>query len=93
MFSVFEFKSIKTQDIISHDGFSGRKALILWAKKVCRLLPVTEGGMQDACLSDQALNSKRKPSTTDIAEECKLSTGALDVMCLTLISRMIQFAA
>ena len=80
----FEFKSIKTQDIIGHIEW------ILEQEGVQIIARRAEGGMRDALsILDQALSlTQENRLTTDIAEEItgSISLGALDAYVAALIA-------
>ena len=87
----FEFKSIKTQDIISHIEWILEQEGIDFEKEGVQIIARrAEGGMRDALsILDQALSlTQENRLTTDIAEEItgSISLGALDAYVAALIA-------
>lgn len=87
----FEFKSIKTQDIIGHIEWILEQEGIDFEKEGVQIIARrAEGGMRDALsILDQALSLTQENSlTTDIAEEItgSISLGALDAYVAALIA-------
>ena len=87
----FEFKSIKTQDIIGHiEWILEREGIDFEQEGVQIIARRAEGGMRDALsILDQALSLTQENSlTTDIAEEItgSISLGALDAYVAALIA-------
>ena len=87
----FEFKSIKTQDIIGHIKWILEQEGIDFEKEGVQIIARrAEGGMRDALsILDQALSLTQENSlTTDIAEEItgSISLGALDAYVAALIA-------
>ena len=87
----FEFKSIKTQDIISHiDWILEQEGIDFEQEGVQIIARRAEGGMRDALsILDQALSlTQENRLTTDIAEEItgSISLGALDAYVAALIA-------
>lgn len=87
----FEFKSIKTQDIIGHIGWILEQEGIDFEKEGVQIIARrAEGGMRDALsILDQALSlTQENRLTTDIAEEItgSISLGALDAYVAALIA-------
>ena len=87
----FEFKSIKTQDIIGHIEWILEQEGIDFEKEGVQIIARrAEGGMRDALsILDQALSlTQENRLTTDIAEEItgSISLGALDAYVAALIS-------
>lgn len=87
----FEFKSIKTQDIISHiEWILEQEGIDFEQEGVQIIARRAEGGMRDALsILDQALSlTQENRLTTDIAEEItgSISLGALDAYVAALIS-------
>ena len=87
----FEFKSIKTQDIISHIEWILEQEVIDFEKEGVQIIARrAEGGMRDALsILDQALSlTQENRLTTDIAEEItgSISLGALDAYVAALIA-------
>ena len=87
----FEFKSIKTQDIIGHIEWILEQEGIDFEKEGVQIIARrAEGGMRDALsILDQALSlTQENRLTTDIAEEItgSISLGALDGYVAALIA-------
>ena len=87
----FEFKSIKTQDIISHiEWILEQEGIDFEQEGVQIIARRAEGGMRDALsILDQALSlTQENRLTTDIAEEItgSISFGALDAYVAALIA-------
>ena len=87
----FEFKSIKTQDIIEHIEWILEQEGIDFEKEGVQIIARrAEGGMRDALsILDQALSlTQENRLTTDIAEEItgSISLGALDAYVVALIA-------
>ena len=87
----FEFKSIKTQDIIAHiEWILEQEGIDFEQEGVQIIARRAEGGMRDALsILDQALSlTQENRLTTDIAEEItgSISLGALDAYVAALIS-------
>ena len=87
----FEFKSIKTQDIIEHIEWILEQEGIDFEKEGVQIIARrAEGGMRDALsILDQALSlTQENRLTTDIAEEItgSISLGALDAYVAALIA-------
>ncbi|KXT65915.1 DNA polymerase III subunit gamma/tau [Streptococcus sp. DD04] len=87
----FEFKSIKTQDIIGHIEWILEQEGIDFEKEGVQIIARrAEGGMRDALsILDQALSlTQENRLTTDIAEEItgSISLGALDAYVAALIT-------
>ena len=87
----FEFKSIKTQDIIGHiEWILEQEGIDFEQEGVQIIARQAEGGMRDALsILDQALSLTQENSlTTDIAEEItgSISLGALDAYVAALIA-------
>ena len=87
----FEFKSIKTQDIIGHiDWILEQEGIDFEQEGVQIIARRAEGGMRDALsILDQALSlTQENRLTTDIAEEItgSISLGALDAYVAALIA-------
>lgn len=87
----FEFKSIKTQDIIGHIEWILEQEGIDFEKEGVQIIARrAEGGMRDALsILDQALSlTQENRLTTDIAEEItgSISLGALDAYVAALIA-------
>ncbi|MCF1284714.1 DNA polymerase III subunit gamma/tau [Streptococcus sinensis] len=87
----FEFKSIKTQDIISHIEWILEQEVIDFEKEGVQIIARrAEGGMRDALsILDQALSlTQENRLTTNIAEEItgSISLGALDAYVAALIA-------
>ena len=87
----FEFKSIKTQDIIGHIEWILEQEGIDFEKEGVQIIARrAEGSMRDALsILDQALSLTQENSlTTDIAEEItgSISLGALDAYVAALIA-------
>ena len=87
----FEFKSIKTQDIITHIEWILEQEGIDFEKEGVQIIARrAEGGMRDALsILDQALSlTQENRLTTDIAEEItgSISLGALDAYVAALIA-------
>lgn len=87
----FEFKSIKTQDIIGHIEWILEQEGIDFEKEGVQIIARrAEGGMRDALsILDQALSlTQENRLTTDIAEEITglISLGALDAYVAALIA-------
>ena len=87
----FEFKSIKTQDIIGHiEWILEQEGIDFEQEGVQIIARRAEGGMRDALsILDQALSLTQENSlTTDIAEEItgSISLGALDAYVAALIA-------
>ena len=87
----FEFKSIKTQDIIGHIEWILEQEGIDFEKEGVQIIASrAEGGMRDALsILDQALSlTQENRLTTDIAEEItgSISLGALDAYVAALIA-------
>ena len=87
----FEFKSIKTQDIIGHiEWILEQEGIDFEQEGVQIIARRAEGGMRDALsILDQALSlTQENRLTTDIAEEItgSISLGALDAYVAALIS-------
>lgn len=87
----FEFKSIKTQDIISHiEWILEQEGIDFEQEGVQIIARRAEGGMRDALsILDQALSlTQENRLTTDIAEEItgSISLGALDAYVAALIA-------
>ena len=87
----FEFKSIKTQDIISHiEWILEQEGIDFEQEGVQIIARQAEGGMRDALsILDQALSlTQENRLTTDIAEEItgSISLGALDAYVAALIA-------
>ena len=87
----FEFKSIKTQDIIGHIEWILEQEGIDFEKEGVQIIARrAEGGMRDALsILDQALSlTQDNRLTTDIAEEItgSISLGALDAYVAALIA-------
>ena len=86
----FEFKSIKTQDIIGHiEWILEQEGIDFEQESVQIIARRAEGGMRDALsILDQALSlTQENRLTTDIAEEItgSISLGALDAYVAALI--------
>ena len=86
----FEFKSIKTQDIIGHiEWILEQEGIDFEQEGVQIIARRAEGGMRDALsILDQALSlTQENRLTTDIAEEItgSISLGALDAYVAALI--------
>ena len=93
----FEFKSIKTQDIISHIEWILEQEVIDFEKEGVQIIARrAEGGMRDALsILDQALSlTQENRLTTDIAEEItgSISLGALDAYVAALIAHDVVTA-
>ena len=87
----FEFKSIKTQDIIEHiEWILEQEGIDFEQEGVQIIARRAEGGMRDALsILDQALSlTQENRLTTDIAEEItgSISLGALDAYVAALIA-------
>ena len=87
----FEFKSIKTQDIIAHiEWILDQEGIDFEQEGVQIIARRAEGGMRDALsILDQALSlTQENRLTTDIAEEItgSISLGALDAYVAALIA-------
>lgn len=87
----FEFKSIKTQDIIGHiEWILDQEGIDFEQEGVQIIARRAEGGMRDALsILDQALSlTQENRLTTDIAEEItgSISLGALDAYVAALIA-------
>ena len=87
----FEFKSIKTQDIIGHiEWILEQEGIDFEQEGVQIIARRAEGGMRDALsILDQALSlTQENRLTTDIAEEItgSISLGALDTYVAALIA-------
>ena len=87
----FEFKSIKTQDIIAHiEWILEQEGIDFEQEGVQIIARRAEGGMRDALsILDQALSlTQENRLTTDIAEEItgSISLGALDAYVTALIA-------
>ena len=87
----FEFKSIKTQDIIGHIEWILEHEVIDFEQEGVQIMSRrAEGGMRDALsILDQALSlTQENRLTTDIAEEItgSISLGALDAYVAALIA-------
>ena len=87
----FEFKSIKTQDIIAHiEWILEQEGIDFEQEGVQTIARRAEGGMRDALsILDQALSlTQENRLTTDIAEEItgSISLGALDAYVAALIA-------
>ncbi|RSJ94553.1 DNA polymerase III subunit gamma/tau [Streptococcus cristatus] len=87
----FEFKSIKTQDIIGHiEWILEQEGIDFEQEGVQIIARRAEGGMRDALsILDQALSlTQENCLTTDIAEEItgSISLGALDAYVAALIA-------
>lgn len=87
----FEFKSIKTQDIIGHiECILEQEGIDFEQEGVQIIARRAEGGMRDALsILDQALSlTQENRLTTDIAEEItgSISLGALDAYVAALIA-------
>lgn len=87
----FEFKSIKTQDIIGHiDWILEQEGIDFEQESVQIIARRAEGGMRDALsILDQALSlTQENRLTTEIAEEItgSISLGALDAYVAALIA-------
>ena len=87
----FEFKSIKTQDIIGHiEWILEQEGIDFEQEGVQIIARRAEGGMRDALsILDQALSlTQENRLTTDIAEEItgSISLGALDAYVAALIA-------
>ena len=87
----FEFKSIKTQDIIGHIEWILEQEDIDFEQEGVQIIARrAEGGMRDALsILDQALSlTQENRLTTDIAEEItgSISLGALDAYVAALIA-------
>lgn len=87
----FEFKSIKTQDIIGHiEWILEQEGIDFEQEGVQIIARRAEGGMRDALsILDQALSlTQENRLTTDIAEEItgSISLGALDAYVTALIA-------
>ena len=87
----FEFKSIKTQDIIGHiEWILEQEGIDFEQESVQIIARRAEGGMRDALsILDQALSlTQENRLTTDIAEEItgSISLGALDAYVAALIA-------
>ena len=87
----FEFKSIKTQDIIAHiEWILEQEGIDFEQEGVQIIARRAEGGMRDALsILDQALSlTQENRLTTDIAEEItgSISLGALDAYVADLIA-------
>ncbi|WP_311164511.1 DNA polymerase III subunit gamma/tau [Streptococcus cristatus] len=87
----FEFKSIKTQDIIGHIEWILEQEGIDFEKEGVQIIARrAEGGMRDALsILDQALSlTQENRLTTEIAEEItgSISLGALDAYVAALIA-------
>ena len=87
----FEFKSIKTQDIIGHIEWILEQEGINFEQEGVQIIARrAEGGMRDALsILDQALSlTQENRLTTDIAEEItgSISLGALDAYVAALIA-------
>ena len=87
----FEFKSIKTQDIIGHIEWILEQEGIDFEREGVQIIARrAEGGMRDALtILDQALSlTQENRLTTDIAEEItgSISLGALDAYVAALIA-------
>ena len=87
----FEFKSIKTQDIIAHIEWILEQEGIAFEQEGVQIIARrAEGGMRDALsILDQALSlTQENRLTTDIAEEItgSISLGALDAYVAALIA-------
>ena len=87
----FEFKSIKTQDIIGHiEWILEQEGIDFEQEGVQIIARRAEGGMRDALsILDQALSlTQENLLTTDIAEEItgSISLGALDAYVAALIA-------
>ncbi len=87
----FEFKSIKTQDIIDHiEWILEQEGIDFEQEGVQIIARRAEGGMRDALsILDQALSlTQENRLTTDIAEEItgSISLGALDAYVAALIA-------
>ena len=87
----FEFKSIKTQDIIGHiEWILEQEGIDFEQESVQIIARRAEGGMRDALsILDQALSlTQENRLTTDIAEEItgSISLGALDTYVAALIA-------
>ena len=87
----FEFKSIKTQDIITHIEWILEQEGIDYEQEGVQIIARrAEGGMRDALsILDQALSlTQENRLTTDIAEEItgSISLGALDAYVAALIA-------
>ena len=87
----FEFKSIKTQDIIGHIEWILKQEGIDFEQEGVQIIARrAEGGMRDALsILDQALSlTQENRLTTDIAEEItgSISLGALDAYVAALIA-------
>ena len=87
----FEFKSIKTQDIIGHiEWILEQEGIDFEQEGVQIIARRAEGGMRDALsILDQALSlTQENRLTTDIAEEItgSISFGALDAYVAALIA-------
>ena len=87
----FEFKSIKTQDIIAHiEWILEQEGIDFEQEGVQIIARRAEGGMRDALsILDQALSlTQENRLTTDIAEEItgSISLGALDAYVAALIA-------
>ncbi|AGK70768.1 DNA polymerase III subunits gamma and tau [Streptococcus cristatus] len=87
----FEFKSIKTQDIIGHIKWILEQEGIDFEQEGVQIIARrAEGGMRDALsILDQALSlTQENRLTTDIAEEItgSISLGALDAYVAALIA-------
>lgn len=87
----FEFKSIKTQDIIGHIEWILEQEGIDFEKEGVQIIARrAEGGMRDALsILDQALSlTQENRLTTDITEEItgSISLGALDAYVAALIA-------
>ena len=87
----FEFKSIKTQDIITHiEWILEQEGIDFEQEGVQIIARRAEGGMRDALsILDQALSlTQENRLTTDIAEEItgSISLGALDAYVAALIA-------
>ena len=93
----FEFKSIKTQDIIGHiEWILEQEGIDFEQEGVQIIARRAEGGMRDALsILDQALSlTQENLLTTDIAEEItgSISLGALDAYVAALIAHDVVAA-
>lgn len=93
----FEFKSIKTQDIIGHiEWILEQEGIDFEQESVQIIARRAEGGMRDALsILDQALSlTQENRLTTDIAEEItgSISLGALDAYVAALIAHDVVAA-
>ena len=93
----FEFKSIKTQDIIGHIEWILEQEGIDFEQEGVQIIACrAEGGMRDALsILDQALSlTQENRLTTDIAEEItgSISLGALDAYVAALIAHDVVAA-